>query len=290
MKSIHTLIPDIYKRIEHKDGWFDEQLSREFATELGCRLVEDTKPKDERKSLRLSAMGARCPKQLWHSVHTPELAEHLPPWVRIKFTYGHILESLVISMAKSAGHAVTGEQDELVVDGIKGHRDCVIDGCIVDVKSANSRSFEKIKSGKELDLDPFISGYLDQLDCYLVGSANDPLVTVKDKAYLLVIDKTLGHLCLYEHRLREESIRERIKKYRGIVELPSPPKCECGTVNDGKSGNVKLDTKASYSPFKYACFPRLRTFLYAGGPTYLTKVVRKPDVPEIDKNGKFVYN
>src|SRR6266849_6159935 len=40
-------------------------------------------------------------------------------------------------MAKAAGHEVLGEQDELTLDGVVGHRDCVIDGCIVDVKTTS---------------------------------------------------------------------------------------------------------------------------------------------------------
>jgi len=80
-------------------------------------------------------------KPLWHSIHTPEKAEALPAWAEIKYTYGHILEALAISLAKAAGHEVTGEQDAITVDGILGHRDCVIDGCVVDVKSANRPEF-----------------------------------------------------------------------------------------------------------------------------------------------------
>jgi hypothetical protein len=159
---------------------------------------------------------------------------------------------------------------------------------VVDVKSASSLSFKKFKEKRLAQDDPF--GYLDQLDGYLVGSSQDPLVRIKDKGYLLAIDKQLGHMVLYEHRLRERNIRERIAKYKAIVALRNPPGCTCQTIEDGKSGNVKLDTKASYNVFKHSCFPNLRTFLYADGPRYLTKVIRKPDVPEIDKEGNIVYN
>jgi len=233
-------------------------------------------------------MGPQCPCALWHSIHHPELAEKLPPWAEFKYSFGHIIEAQAIMLAKAAGHEVTGEQDAVSVDGIVGHRDCVIDGCIVDVKSAASRSFTKFKDGSIRQDDPF--GYLDQLDGYLCGSLQDPLVRVKDRAYLLAIDKQLGHMVLYEHGFREEHIRERIKGYRRIISSDIRPTCNCGTLSDGKSGNIKLDTKASYSPYKYCCFPNLRTFLYASGPIYLTKVVRKPDVMEVDKHGKMVYN
>ena len=212
----------------------------------------------------------------------------MPPWAENKFSFGHIIEAWAITLAKAAGHEVTGEQDVLTVDGIVGHRDCVIDGCVIDVKSAASRSFQKFKDKSIKEEDTF--GYLDQLDGYLVGCMDDPLVRVHDKGYLLAIDKQLGHMCLYEHGLREQSIRDRIKKYKEIVGRDSPPACECGTIADGKSGNIRLDTRASYNSFKHCCFPRLRTFLYADGPRYLTQVVRKPDVTEIDRHGKVVYN
>lgn len=231
-------------------------------------------------------MGPRCPKALWYSIHHPELGEALPPWAEIKFSFGHILEALAITLAKASGHLVTGEQDAVQVDGIVGHRDCVIDGCIVDVKSSSSRGMEKFRR-KTMETDDTF-GYLDQLDGYLVGSLEDPLVTVKDKAYLLGIDKQLGHMVLYEHRIRPESIRERIRRYKGIIALREAPECECKVIPQGASGNLQLDIRASYSAYKYCCFPRLRTFLYASGPTYLTHVERKPDVPEITRDGQLV--
>jgi hypothetical protein len=287
-KTIHTLVKDIQELVQRKDGWFHEELSRSFAADVSCRLSEKFNEEKGAPSLRLSKMGPRCPCALWHSIHKPELAEPLPPWAEVKFSFGHILEALAVTLAKAAGHEVTGEQDELVVDGIKGHRDCVIDGCIVDVKSASSFSFKKFKDGSIAKDDSF--GYLDQLDAYLVGSLQDPLVRVKDKAYLFAIDKQLGHMCLYEHCGRPDRIRNRVAEYKAIVGRSSAPTCTCETVADGKSGNIKLGTTAAYSAYKHCCFPNLRTFIYASGPVYLTHVARKPDVTEVDRYGKVVYN
>lgn len=279
MKSIYTLIPDIYQLVGGNHG-----LSDLLASDLGDNIagaVQSSLGPQEPRGLRLSQLGPRCPKALWHSIHTPDLAEPIPPHARIKFVYGHILEHLLIGLAKAAGHEVTGEQDELSVDGITGHRDCVIDGAVVDVKSSSSRGFQKFKDKTLAEADDF--GYLDQLDGYILGSADDPLVRIKDRGYLLAIDKTLGHLALYEHSLRQRSIEERIRRYKGIVSLDAAPACTCGTVPDGKSGNIKLDVTASYGAFKHICFPNLRTFLYASGPVFLTKVVRVPDVPELTR-------
>ena len=289
MKSIHTLVPDIYTLFSSRER-IDADTISNLSGSVSSRLTRQLGHErlTERSGLRLSQMGPRCPRALWYSIHHPELREALPPWAEIKYLYGHILEALLIELCKAAGHEVVGEQDEVVLDGVVGHRDCVIDGCVVDIKSSSSRGFIKFKDKTIAQDDSF--GYLDQLDGYTVASRDDSLVTVKDKAYLLAIDKQLGHLCLYEHAIRDDSIRGRIKYYKQIVSLVRPPPCNCGTVSEGKSGNQKLDVKASYSAYKHCCFPNLRTFLYAGGPVYLTKIVRKPEVPEIDKQGNLVYN
>lgn len=286
--TIRTLVPDIYQLVQRKDGWFTDDLAASFSTELATRLQGKFNEEKGPARLRMSKLGPTCPCALWHSIHAPGLAEPLPPWAEIKYSYGHMIEALAIVLARASGHQVEGEQDALVLDGITGHRDCVVDGHIVDVKSCSSRVFDKIRSHQIASDDSF--GYLDQLDAYLVSSRDDALVTSKDVGYILAIDKVLGHIYLYEHRKREDRIRRRVAEYKDIVSLSTPPKCNCGTVEYGKSGNIALDTKASYSAFKYVCFPQLRTFLYASGPVYLTHVVRKPDVVEIDKFGKVVYN
>jgi len=193
---------------------------------------------------------------------------------------------LALTLAKAAGHRVEGEQDELVVDGIKGHRDAVIDGCLVDVKSATSFGVAKSRRNFE-ESDSF--GYLDQLDGYVLGSANDPLVTIKDKGYLWFIDKTLGHMHVYEHTARPDRIRSKINRNKIIVEQSTAPACTCGTRERGQSGNIELDVRASYSAYKFCCFPSLRTFLYSDGPVYLTRVAKTPDVPEVDRQGRIIY-
>lgn len=294
MPSIHQLVPDIYKFLGGKnEGWFTEALAGEFARELGTVLTKNLGHREPKRALRLSQVGIDCPRQVWYSVHRPELAEPTQPWAVIKFAYGHIIESFILKLAKAAGHDVQGEQDEITLDGVTGHRDAVIDGCLVDVKSANGRSFEKFKTKSLGQNDLF--RMLDQLDGYVVGSYDDPLVTCKDYGYFLAIDQELGHTCLYEHKVREESIRERISKHKQIVDLNEPPPCECDIVADGNGGNLKLSVRASYNPFKWECHPNLRAFLYSGGPRYLTKVVKTPKnsdgpIPEVDKRGRRVYH
>ena len=281
MKDISTLVSDIYELLLKKD-WFNDELAQEFEREVSTRLQEQFSQRGQPR-LRLSRLGPQCPCALWHSIHRPDLAEPIPPWAINKFSYGHILEAWALCLAKASGHRVEGEQDELIVDDVRGHRDCVIDGCIVDVKSCSSLSFQKFKEKTIDQSDSF--GYLDQLDGYLEGSVDDPLVIVKDRAYILAIDKTLGHMVLYEHRFRPGHIRRTIARYKDIVKLPKAPACTCETEPEGKAGNIKLGVKASYSPHKWDCFPRLRAFAYAKGPVYLSHVARIPEVPEINRAG-----
>ena len=267
-RSIASLVPDIYSFIQNTPDW---------KTQLVVQPQFTINQNSGR--LRLSGLGPRCPRALWYSVHKPELAEPLPPWAEIKYTYGHMVESLALELCRLSGHTVTGEQDEVVLDGIVGHRDAVVDGAVLDVKSISTMGFNKYKSGQIAQQDDF--GYLYQLDAYTVASYNDPLVTIKDKAYNLIVDKTLGHMYLYEHTIRPQTIALRVEECKRISGLTHPPDCTCKSIPDGSSGNLKLDVKASYSPYKFCCNPHIRVFLYSDGPRYLTKVVRVPDVKEI---------
>lgn len=225
-------------------------------------------PSGSPRQLRLSGLGDRCPKALWYSIHHPEQEASLPADASFKYGYGHIIEAMVLSLAKLARHTVEGEQDELVLDGIVGHRDAVIDGCVVDVKSCSSIAFTKYKE-KTFNETNDDFGYLYQLDGYVLASALDPLVTVKDKGYILAIDKTLGHMALYEHVIRPERIRSRIAYYKYIVEQSNPPMCECRVVDSKTAGTKTLDTRASYSAYKHICFPNLRTEMIKGRPYYV---------------------
>lgn len=286
MKSIKTLIKDV-NNVLTRDEWFDELQSERYCRELGRAIHESLTKEDQRPTLRLSAMGEKCPRSLWASIHAPSVQTKFRPQTKLIFHYGNVIEQLALALAKSAGHEVTGEQDELFLDGIKGHRDCVIDGCIVDVKSTTSRGMETFKAGRAAE-DIFLRSYLDQLDGYAVASIDDPLVTNKDFAYIWAIDKQLGHMYLHEHRIRPDHIRQRIAEYKAIVLCKEAPDCTCETVQDRATGNIRLNTKASYNPFKHYCFPRLRTFIVKGKPIDLCKVVVKPDGVELDKHGHVV--
>lgn len=282
-KTIDTLVEDIYAlfgnqgRIELVPE-FLSSFSGELTKLVASRFAEQRTG----TSLRLSNIG-RPDRQLWYDINWTGEKEALPPEVLIKFMYGDILEQMMLLFARQTGHAVSHEQVEVEVDGIKGHPDAVIDGVVVDVKSASAYSFEKFRSGSLLSEgnDPF--GYLGQLAGYVEAINPDA-----DGAFLAV-EKTLGKLTLLKvpnDVLRQYQVRDRVQHIKKVVgEDAPPPKCYEPKA-DGKSGNFILPTGCSYCSHKFHCWSDanngegLRTFLYANGPKFFTHVERTPNVPE----------
>ena len=223
----------------------------------------------------MSSMGTPCTRKLWYSVNQPDDGEPLPTSARVKFLYGDILESFLISLAIAAGHRVEGLQGVLEIAGIKGHRDCVIDGVTVDVKSASPFGFNKFKSGGLRGDDPF--GYISQLSSYVYAGRDDPVVTDKTHGAFLAIDKVGGHICLDMYDLTEEmeNKEEEFEDIKVMVTQEVPDRT-FEPIPDGKSGNTKLGVNCSYCDYNKVCHPDLRTFLYSAGPRFLIDVVKLP--------------
>lgn len=284
MKNLKTLVQDIYDLFIKDDVKFSEEETKEFGEKLAKHITN--RITDERGSftLRMSNLG-QPDRKLWYQAKGVE-GEPLPPEARVKFLFGDILEELLLFLAKKAGHSVEGTQDEMDIDGVKGHRDAVIDGVLVDVKSASTYSYNKmIKEGLTKSNDNF--GYLSQLSSYIEASKNDPLVKEKDKGVLFVIDKTLGHIGVREYNKDKMDMSKLIEHKREVINSDEePPKCYPDEPQQ-KSGNRQLGVQCSYCPFKFHCWRDsndgfgLRTFIYSGKPVYLTKVVREPRVFEV---------
>ena len=269
MKSINTLVSDIQQRLVSGKS-FDEETVTAFAHNLAKKLANRLS-EAYKSALRLSNIGTKCDRKLWYSINYPELAEPLPASARLKFLYGDILEEVVLFLARAAGHTVTDEQAEVKVNGVKGHIDGLIDGELVDVKSASSYGFKKFREhGLEQD-DPF--GYLDQLGSYGFGLD-------KRVGHFLAIDKTLGHITLDTYELKQKDYNNLVDKKREML-AGELPKRAFKDEAEGKSGNRKLGIACSYCPFKLQCWPGLRAFKYSRGPTFLTHVQRTPEVPEL---------
>lgn len=227
----------------------------------------------------MSNVGTPCERKLWYSVNTPEDGEALRPEAHLKFAFGDLTELLMLFLVEAAGHDVQGTQDTQEIEGIKGHRDAVIDGTLVDVKSASTYSFQKFKDGTLAQNDSF--GYIDQLQSYLYAGQTDDKITDKDRAAFLVMDKTLGHICLDIHE-RKLTPYDQVYKYKKeMVNSPGIPERGFEPVPDGASGNMKLGVQCSYCEMKWKCHPGLKAYQYSNGPRFLSKVVKEPKVDPI---------
>lgn len=253
-------------------------LTSDFATHLSQRLAYRVEEERVGGTLRLSQISHPCDRKIWYDINQPELAEKLPPETHLKFMYGDILEETMLFLAKVSGHDVQDEQKEVNLHGIKGHIDAIIDGRVVDVKSASSFSFYKFAGGLSLSDDGF--GYLGQGDAYLEASQSNPNLKDKHRYSFLAIDKQLGKLVLDTHDRLGTDWKRRVDEITRRTLDRIPPPRAFAPVPVGASGNKKLDTVCSYCVHKQSCYPLLRTFLYASGPVFLTTVARVPDVPE----------
>ena len=279
IKKIETLIPDVYDVLINGSESVTDELLDKYALEFRNMLEARVRaPLPERKpGLRMSGIGKpNC--QLWFENNEPEYAEPMRGPAYFKFLYGAILETIMLFLAEAAGHRVEGTQDEQEIAGVPGHRDAVIDGSLVDAKSASPYSYKKFENGTLEYNDAF--GYIEQLGSYLESGQSDPLITDKDGAYFWAVDKSSGDMCLLRIP-RSETKYDDLYNHKKEVIAGSRPHRAYDPIPDGKSGNLKLDTQCSYCEFKKRCHPNLRTFLYSNGPRFLTKVVKTPDVPEV---------
>lgn len=280
-KNISSLVSDIESLLETGLEEIDENTVEAFgkavAEEIKNRLLK--KNRDRKSLLRFSNIGQPCERKLWYEINEVEKGESLRSEHHLKFIFGSIIEELMLFLAELAGHEVKGRQDTQEIEGIKGHRDAIIDGVLVDVKSASSYSFKKFRDGKLKEDDPF--GYIPQILAYLEASQQDDELKEKDKAAFLVVDKTLGHITLdFHERQGDIDWAEYFKSKKELVRGEIPERMFEAEAF-GKSGNMKLGTNCSYCPFSKTCWPESRVFLYSYGPVTLVEVKNEPNVPEL---------
>ena len=276
------IVKDIYSTLDKlNDGPLDlsEEVIEEFGEAIKNVIKEWSKPQDRKGFyLRMSNIGKPA-RQLWFDQKTESENRRLDPSLFIKFLYGHLLEEVLLLLVRMSGNKVTDEQKEIEVSGLKGHMDCKINGEVVDIKSASGFSFSKFAKGLLAEDDPF--GYLAQLTAYEHAEGTD-------NGGFLVINKETGQLCFYQpEELDKPNITKHIKDLKHKLTLVNPPALCYQPIPEGKSGNMKLPKNCSYCPHKFECHKDsndgkgLRTFRYAKGNVYFTKVRKSPKVDEV---------
>lgn len=281
MADLSTLPKDIYNLFDPEyDHVCSEENLETLATNIKQLLVSRLKAQPANPvALRFSSLG-KPDRQLWFDAHPQEgSTEKLPLKTYYKFLYGDIIEQLLLFLTKEAGHSVEQEQAEVECNGVLGHIDAIIDGVVVDVKSASPYGFQKFKTNTVEQDDPF--GYVAQL----AGYAN--VLTPGLGAAWLANDKVAGDICvspLSPIVVRHHPPEDRIKHLQEVISQDEPPPLCYQPVPDGKSGNMKLPTGCSYCKHKFRCHPQTRVFIYSTGPRYLTSVAKLPNVPEVPQN------
>lgn len=276
-KSLDTLVEDIYGVLQHCDsitGDKVEELVKDLSTTISNRLKADT---HRRSTLTLSSIGKPL-RKLWYDIKEPCEDKDEPPYVQLKFLYGDIIETLILWLAKVAGHTVTDQQKEVEHYGVIGHIDSIIDSEVVDAKSCSSRSFKKFERGTLPDDDLF--GYLGQIASY-------DKETGKGHPAFLAVDKVTGEVCLYrpDPDFDLPDTKELIDRCKKALDKDTPPEELCYPDEEmGKSGNRVLSKGCTFCPYKKRCWPNLRAFKYASGIEYLTHVEKEPTVEEVDLN------
>jgi len=282
-KTLDTLVEDIYNKIgvladgKHID--LDPETIDQFGESMKEILYKWSHPEPRGKAtLRMSNIGRKS-RQLWFDMKSEDTAEKMPPSLFIKFLYGHLLEEIVLFLIKLSGHKVTSEQKEVKVSGIKGHMDCVIDGEVVDIKTASGYAFKKFRDGTLAENDMF--GYMSQLAGYEAAEGTD-------KGGFLALNKESGELALYRpDNFDKPNIKKKIRDIKKAVKLATPPDLCYNPVPDGKSGNMQLPRECVYCRHKFECHKDanegkgLRVFKYSNGLRYLTQTPKPPKVIEV---------
>lgn len=265
-KAIDTLIDDIYNLLTSEEGhkpnqeWLAE-LGANIAMSVSRSLLERRDSRHEQGSLRISGIG-RPERQVWYEAKGYQ-GQPLDGATKLKFLQGHILEDLLIYLAKEAGHTVTNEQKQIEIEGVKGHADCTIDGVDVDLKTASPYSFKKFADASIFKDDSF--GYVPQLSSYhkVLGGAG---------CALWAIEKSSCEMTLLTFPEKEViDPVPLIKKHKENLKKDTPP-ARCYTPEpDGKSGNMALHKLCSYCAYRDICWKdssgkkMYRSFKYANG-------------------------
>ena len=276
MLELKELPEKLYQLLDPEtDHEVNEENLEFFASSLKDLIRSKLRKQERGGALRFSSLGKKD-RQVWYSAHPDGSEEKLTGQTLLKFLYGDLTEALIMLLIKEAGYEVTNEQAQVEVDGVYGHTDASVDGIVVDVKSASSYGFQKFKHNRVTEDDPF--GYVDQLS----GYAN--VLTPDKEAAWIAFDKVSGEVCvsfLSPSIIKHYKPEDRIKHLKGVIQSETPPERCYEPVADGASGNLKLGTQCSYCSWKRRCYPDLRTFAYSGGPRFLVKVAKEPNVPEI---------
>ena len=247
MKSINTVVPDVYDVMKSKDYTGDlSTIAMQAGREVEDAIKDAFTPREDKRYLRMSTIG-KCERAQWYN-YKGYKPEELSGEVYLTFLQGHILESVLVALLKLSGHTVEDQQKKHTLEGINGSQDCTIDGELVDIKTASAWSWDNKFTEHGIKDDAF--GYIKQLSGY--GKPDE-----REHGYFLALNKNKSTLKLCKQQL-EQDIDTYIVDLKDKMESDTPPMRLANATTFSKAeGKEKLCMTCAFCGFKEDCYGSL---------------------------------
>ena len=261
MNSILLKVQQYLDSVSKKPVKLDKQLVQEFGEACKNALLKQFE--DERSTkfeLRMSNVG-RPLCQLQMEAKGIK-GEGQPYNVRMRNTFGDIIEALATFVMKSAGVNIKNEQKKVIYkfenESIEGRQDVEIDDKIWDIKSASPYSFDK-KFGEAGGFTEVIRddsfGYASQ--GFLYSESQN-----KKFGGWIAINKSTGEwtVCetpssVEEHKKKAiDTAKENIKAIKSSKPFKRCYDDVAETFRSKPTGNRVLGFVCSYCPYKLPCW------------------------------------
>ena len=241
----------------------DNKLVEEFGEACKSALLKQFEEKRKDKfEPRMSNIGRPLCQLQMESKGIK--GEGQPYNVKMRNTFGDMIEALAILIMKSAGVNITNEQKKLKYkfdgDEIEGRQDVEIDKKIWDIKSASPYSFEK-KFGEAGGFNEVVRedsfGYASQ--GFLYGESQS-----KEFGGWIAINKSTGEWTVCEtpasvEEHKKAALTSAKKNYKALKEGKPFKRCYddvAETFRSKPTGNRILGFVCSYCPYKLPCWGR----------------------------------
>ena len=263
MNSILLKVQQYLDNVSKSPVKLDKQLGEVFGEACKNALLKQfEEPRRDKFEPRMSNIG-RPLCQLQMEAKGVK-GEGQPYNVKMRNTFGDIIEALSIFVMKSAGVNISNEQKKVTYkfDGekIEGRQDVEIDGKVWDIKSASPYSFEK-KFGEAGGFNEVVRedsfGYASQ--GFLYGESQS-----KKFGGWIAINKSTGEWTVCETPLSVDEHKQKAlnlakDNFNALKEGKPFKRCYddvAETFRTKPTGNRVLGFVCSYCPYKLPCWGR----------------------------------
>ena len=263
MSNILLKVQQYLDNVSKNPVKLDKQLVQEFGEACKNALLKQfEETRRDKFEVRMSNIG-RPLCQLQMEAKGIK-GEGQPYNVKMRNTFGDIIEALAIFVMKSSGIKITNEQKKVNYkfngDSIEGRQDVEIDGKVWDIKSASPYSFEK-KFGEAGGFNEVVRedsfGYASQ--GFLYGESQG-----KDFGGWIAINKSTGEWTVCEtppavDEHKKKALKSAEDNFTALKKGKPFKRCYddiAETFRSKPTGNRVLGFVCSYCPYKLPCWGR----------------------------------